>query len=1105
MCPTTYNHATFFHQIVFNNENDTFSSFTHKILPPPIKNNLFLILSFFWVFVPFKSFLHAQPCGPEVSFPQDDNVGVDILLGICDLQFPLSLSYLLPLELTPGSYTFQVGVTFNPNNFSYASGLEGNITTEPAPNNEIKISGLMTVDLNEPIIPVLQNIILNRLLPFDNSIRFIRIDVQYNNCPAFQGTVTFDIQPHQDMRYFPNNENRLSEMIGMVYNPNNCPPSNFFSPNLLIDDELIIDQDYGICGDNSGAIPVPVKLALMPGAKIIVKPGVNFALNRVSIFSCGSELGQGIVLEGPTDGKPGALLDCELSGIRDCRFGIDAQPGTTLRLVNDTLENNYIGVNLDMSGGAPNNERVTINAFSGNIFRTVGVLKIQFTNMLELVNSLGYCGIRLNDYRDFNIFGGNSFLNLANGIIGSNTTTNLGNMSFTGMGISAAPAGLYDLNGYGIHLAAKPGVNVWANINEPWTTMTFTNCITGVKMIRYAGNIENTSMTNVTTGIEWERSGNRDLLIRNNTILARRNGILSFQNEPLVTGSAIRSNNISIRDLSVASNPLFGIRMLEGNSAWVQQTGWLVNDNSVNFLGGGKGIYYSNGHFGSIANNLVTNAQANAGFQGIETDNVIFSDVSLNNVVGSGSGNAISHGIYSDAGWFNRFVCNCVDQTSVGLQFYDMAELTNSLIGNRINTHGETGLRLGDPQVPGVFIGRQFHTGNTWDLSVITTGDVGGQNFGGALSIVNQSKFDVDGFENPAFNPPVDPTDWFKSISTPSPTYACQISCGTNGLLPPDGGDERDAESEIDYTTASGLQVFPYFDAELHWKADYRLYRKLLHKPELESVSLYADFKTQKENEPLGKLAWVADQRGRLFSLSDAQQQMAAELLLNNHVGIQTLTTKDSLLAAGETVDASTYQQTLSNRFEAQNQYDQFWTARIQARIAEAQGLLEYNQNIEIGQTIENNHKQMNRIALEMLLNDSISATDLLMVEDIAAQCPLAGGDAVFEARALVMQLTGKAYDNSACVVGDRSINRAETVENILELMPNPTNGFVVVKGPKHIGLIRIFNQLGNLVQEINDSDHRLDLSGLAEGIYFLEVFEDDGTCFGTSKLVIAR
>ncbi|MFZ4634051.1 MAG: hypothetical protein ACOYNO_07590, partial [Saprospiraceae bacterium] len=167
-----------------------------------------------------------------------------------------------------------------------------------------------------------------------------------------------------------------------------------------------------------------------------------------------------------------------------------------------------------------------------------------------------------------------------------------------------------------------------------------------------------------------------------------------------------------------------------------------------------------------------------------------------------------------------------------------------------------------------------------------------------------------------------------------------------------------------------------------------------------------------------GKLAWVAEQRAGLFSLTTAQDSM-----LNVYNGAVESTSAqlldlDEQMQAGDSINQTTYGSVLTQRASAQTQLEQYWTSLKQSRNQQIQNLLQYNAGITTNLTIDANHKLVNNIVLSLLASDTLATGDLTTLEAISAQCPQEGGDAVYEARAMVSYFTGEQFDNSACIGG---------------------------------------------------------------------------------------
>jgi hypothetical protein len=143
-----------------------------------------------------------------------------------------------------------------------------------------------------------------------------------------------------------------------------------------------------------------------------------------------------------------------------------------------------------------------------------------------------------------------------------------------------------------------------------------------------------------------------------------------------------------------------------------------------------------------------------------------------------------------------------------------------------------------------------------------------------------------------------------------------------------------------------------------------------------------------------------------------------------------------------------------------------------------------------------------------MLLSDTLASGNLTTLEAIAEQCPLEGGDAVYEARAIVSYFTGQDYDDGLlCASGERDQRRTggdtqlKTEERIY---PNPTTGevFFSVAGEARV---QIFNNIGQLQREQLISDNRLTLSNLHPGLYRLRIFRDGQAPVTRNIVVINR
>lgn len=878
------------------------------------------------------------------------------------------------------------------------------------------------------------------------------------------------------------------------------PASNSIVEHKTIDGVLDVDVDYSFDGTGSPSPAARPTLYLLPGTQIIVRTGVTLTLLNADMFAC-DVLAAGITLE------PGATLIATTSTFNDCRFAIDAKPGSTISLVSNGFFDNYIGLNLDMNGVPEANKRVTILAMTGNSFSTAQTaINAPYPGMPESVEARGYCGIRLNQYRDFNVFGSNTFSSLANGILAFNSTGNIGNMTFNGMN-SVDQTPVYQHEGYGIYLASK-GAD-WFNINFPFTTMTFNNCKTGIRAINYAGKVEGVAMTNVNTGIDWSNSHTRDVRMLGNSISARHFGIRSGLNEPLHPISAIADNAITITGALTPNNDLTrGIGMNEigfgytppGGSVFPGLEGWDVDNDSITLEQGGLGIEYRNGVAGTVHENSVVNQTQPAVYTGILAEGMIFSDLT-GNVVTQTAGGGTSTAIHSSAGFANTYQCNCVDNTDVGLLFLDMAEFTDAVRGNSMNTHC-TGLQLN----AGAYVGEQNHTGNIWDLSAITGNCLGGRNY----SIPSLSRFYVNGTANSAYNPTVFPSNWFENeLGT---TFDDCATCTFPFFAPP-RVPESSTPTLLDKDIANG-DFFPdLFEHEMQWKGAYRLYRKMLRHPSMGNSQEFEDFKEANDSLSTGRLAYIAEERSKIFASGVVQDSLLELYRLAWHDGMADLLTLDSLRQAGDTsTSVPQYDSAVLHSTVVRTTYAlHLDTFRMSVR-AKINALLTANAAISTDLAPADNHKAVNAIVFGLLLSDTLATGDLATLESIAGMCPLEGGDAVYEARALVAHLTGAHYDDVELCEPPEEMRRPQKPETLADtptgimLFPNPSTGQVYWRGTGGQTVrIRVYNAYGQQLADMYSTSGFANLEHLPDGLHLVQLLSLDNHLLASRKLHLIK
>ena len=90
-------------------------------------------------------------------------------------------------------------------------------------------------------------------------------------------------------------------------------------------------------------------------------------------------------------------------------------------------------------------------------------------------------------------------------------------------------------------------------------------------------------------------------------------------------------------------------------------------------------------------------------------------------------------------------------------------------------------------------------------------------------------------------------------------------------------------------------------------------------------------------------------------------------------------------------------------------------------------------------------------------------------------------------------------------VTVDGCVGINETIDNDLEMFPNPTDDFVLLKASSTIESVLIYDINGKLIQsnyDINNADYKADLSTFESGIYFMNLVTKVGT---VNKKIIVK
>ena len=182
--------------------------------------------------------------------------------------------------------------------------------------------------------------------------------------------------------------------------------------------------------------------------------------------------------------------------------------------------------------------------------------------------------------------------------------------------------------------------------------------------------------------------------------------------------------------------------------------------------------------------------------------------------------------------------------------------------------------------------------------------------------------------------------------------------------------------------------------------------------------------------------------------------------------------------------------------------------------------LLNDNATITTNHIYETNEQDLHQIYLTKKLDDEIpySTSNIQIISNIANQCPLSGGDAVYKARAMMASLSPEqTYDDAIlCQQDDKSkrIGGSEEKKLLqLTVQPNPTSDRLEVLVTntaqdldKSTLRVSIYNSIGQKMME-KDIDYNkqktYDISSYDAGLYTVIIRNNDGVVMRSSKVIV--
>ncbi|MBK7344698.1 MAG: T9SS type A sorting domain-containing protein [Saprospiraceae bacterium] len=527
-----------------------------------------------------------------------------------------------------------------------------------------------------------------------------------------------------------------------------------------------------------------------------------------------------------------------------------------------------------------------------------------------------------------------------------------------------------------------------------------------------------------------------------------------------------------------------------------------IRDNTIDVNTGKAGITVYNAMADIHENTIDLDYDDPAVINGIGLHNPFNSAVSCNLITGTDyETQTHTNGIYLAGGSNLSVTCNDVTETGAGIRFFGMNDAT-LVRANTIDEH-LFGLAYGYPGAgDGTFSSPQSYRGNYWTVLNATdnpTDRYGAIHYASNFQPVNESNYTVNDSQGKYYMPKWTAAGtWFESnngTSNQTCTEASVPLCldGPGAFRPelPDGLDSWIIQDSL---------------GNAAWQATgtRRLLLRFAENANLVNDSTFSAFATAvsttddvDRHEVAEAVRLVAQLDSALTAaLEDGHQDLS--LMMTN-----ILNGMDSLAWSASEIDStywSAYVDSLSTLYRTD--YTAWKVYADSARniiVDRLEDALDDNDSLTPESTWADNEQTVMHIALSWLTSnrDTLATSEIDDLEDIAAQCPTEGGDAIWTARSLLLGVGNYAWDDAeACQQAEQQYsNKGVPLTTNCSLTPNPAIESVTIWCTLPVGSALVVSDIFGrqlLSQSYTGNGQTLNTSQLNSGSYFLKITHPD-------------
>lgn len=816
-------------------------------------------------------------------------------------------------------------------------------------------------------------------------------------------------------------------------------------------------------------------LIMGAGSEIKVQSGKTLQIFNSTIKGC-SSLWKSIRIQ---EGATFLLIG---SGISDGRKAVVIEGGSTIGIWSNHFMNNDVGVFFKQANPSSPQAILMVHVFEDNQFEAPSL-------MAPLAGQMGFSGVLVKDTPGVSLGSSdalpNIFDSMENGIRISRSSVAISNAMFSNVYDVADPWWPFENSEAGNCIFGGADSQVFVK------DVLVEDSNTGIYVEKSLLDVSSSSFNKVMGGIRALFCHGKRIKIIGNEIVADQIGIHVGVGTP--GHMDISENVVSVSPYIVpeGANILseWGIIVnqldfldAQGNPPFYASSARIFqNDltcyNALRAIGLGdvKGVrvYYNTIYTGGWQASL-------GGIRLLASDaNIVYE----NNV--DGDADALM-GVFVEASPNSEIICNHTKGTYRGFDYAGIS-LGTQMVRNEMGSH-HTALLMRKQSIIGV----QWYTDNEW---LEPSYPESAHHLDPDPNVVMSSAFHVNVQQQDYPFPAPIPDFWFP----PGVGFSMLLSCNLSDPWQQEMELLRNnALYEDDYAIAQGGFVVEngYDEAMLFEKERY-LYKKLLLYPELlNEDTIYQSFFLSHQGSPLADLVEIEKSLEELvwFEAGYKEQLSFYANLQEGLLDSLSLLVDAASQASGAELSAilSSEEEIFSSLSWIQDSSLSIWSEMAAHRQQVQSDLLPANAGISCVEVFETNHQLVNQVLIEQLVQDSLilTANQIAILRDVATQCPLSGGSAVYKARALLSSVESSNYSDTCPRMGGGGMSQGGVFGKSV-LHPNPVEDFLSVNLSEYVDVeaLEIWDVSGHLMLKFSVDEpcrELLDLSKLLSGTYLL-------------------